>query len=128
MGDAELLFDELNKHPQGMTLDDAQVFLIEHGDTGGFANIVVSVLRDMIPENVVIRRNGMVRLAQTFEDGKDWIFTKLMHIKRMSDNVERDIEKLIQHFPNSDMGNYLSYAMQASQLTSNAIANAIKLT
>jgi hypothetical protein len=128
MGDAEVLFTGLNNRPQGMTIGEAQEYLFDNGKQGGQVSIVLAVLRDMIPENVVIQRHGIIRLATTFEDGKDWIFMKLHRIKQMSDNVERDIGKLLMHFPQSDIGKHLKYAMKASQLTSDAIANAIKLT
>lgn len=124
---AEILFDILSDNPEGLGTMELQDALGDH-NTFTPVNLVMNTLRAMLPENVVIHNGDVYRFARTFGEGRDWLFRKLTTIKRMSDNVDRDVAKLAAHFPEADIASHLDIALGATRTASKAISVALSLT
>lgn len=127
--DAETLFDILLENPDGLTVAECGEMLTDRGGYGTMINMVRGTLQRMIPDNVIVKEYGRLRFARSFDDGATWIFGKLRQIKQMSDNVEMNIQKLIDHFgSDGELSDQLRFALKSASLTSDAIGKAIVLT
>lgn len=129
MADAETLWLILEEHPNGMTIEEIRDALIDaKAKAPGQAEFVISTLRELLPENVLVRQYGIYRFAQSFDEGKAYILRRLINVGKQADNLSRDMDNIIAHFPSDAHTNaHLDTAMDAARMTSKAINKALKL-